>query len=356
MRKKRTTERSSRSGSGRPAGKGGTKRGGAGGVRKKGKSAGRSASTEGRRGESGTRSGSESRGRETTSSSGARRRPSGKRSTSASRPGSTRASAPRRGREDRRAEPPQERSSDQKGERLNKVIALAGVASRRNADELIAAGKVRVNGKRISELGTRVLPWDEITVDGDPLQRQVRSRYILLNKPKDSITTLKDEGGRRTVLDLVPVRERIFPVGRLDRNTTGVLLLTNDGELANRMTHPRYEIERTYRASLDKPLEHGDAEKIAAGLDIGRGEHSAPCYISIDARNGHDVEVTVTEGKNREIRRMFEAVGYDVNKLNRKSYGGLVTSGMARGEWRELSRAEVRDLRSRLGLRPRGGV
>ena len=242
------------------------------------------------------------------------------------------------------------------GERLNRVIATAGIASRRGADELIAAGRVRINGRVVTELGTRVHPSDDVSVDGNPVRRSIRRRYVLLNKPKDSITTVKDEHGRRTVIDVIGGKERLFPVGRLDRNTTGVLLLTNDGELANRMTHPRYEVERTYRVKLDRALELEDARRIAGGLPIGNGEESGECYVSVNSGDRSEVEITLHEGKNREVRRIFDAVGYDVKKLNRISYGGLTTTGMGRGEWRELSRAEVRDLRHRLGLDPRGGT
>lgn len=246
-------------------------------------------------------------------------------------------------------------SESSAGERLNRVIATAGISSRRGADELIAEGRVRVNGRVVIELGTRVHPSDDVSVDGNPVRRSIRKRYVLLNKPKDSITTMKDEHGRRTVIDVIGGKERLFPVGRLDRNTTGVLLLTNDGELANRMTHPRYEVERTYRVKLDRPLELVDARRIAGGLPIGNGEESGECYVSVSSRDRSEVEITLHEGKNREVRRIFDAVGYDVKKLNRISYGGLTTTGMGRGEWRELSRAEVRDLRHRLGLNPRGG-
>ena len=241
------------------------------------------------------------------------------------------------------------------GERLNLVISTAGIASRRGADELIAEGRVRVNGRVVTELGTRVLPSDDVTVDGNPVRRSIRKRYVLLNKPKDSITTVKDEYGRRTVIDVIGGKERLFPVGRLDRNTTGVLLLTNDGELANRMTHPRYEVERTYRVKLDRPLDLDDARRVAGGVPIGKGEESGPTFVSVNSRDRSEVEITLHEGKNREVRRIFEAVGYEVKKLSRINYGGLTTTGMGRGEWREMTRAEVRDLRSRLGLDPRGG-
>lgn len=251
------------------------------------------------------------------------------------------------------------RVSDSTGsgsERLNKVIAAAGVASRRAADEMIAEGRVRVDGKVVTELGVKVVPSQEVTVDGNPVRRRVKMRYVLLNKPKDSITTVKDEAGRRTVLDVIGAKDRLFPVGRLDRNTTGVLLLTNDGELANRMTHPRYEVERTYRVKLDRPLALDDAQRVASGVDIGRGESSGESFVSVNSRDATEAEITLREGKNREVRRIFEAVGYEVKKLHRLSYGDLTVSGMGRGEWRELRGSEVRDLRNRLGLDPRGGA
>ncbi|MCB0712146.1 MAG: rRNA pseudouridine synthase [Ignavibacteriae bacterium] len=235
------------------------------------------------------------------------------------------------------------------GIRLNKVLADAGVTSRRGADEMIAAGRVKVNGNIVRELGTRVVPADRVTVDGKPIQRKERLCYILLNKPKDTITTTQDEKGRRTVVELVDVPERLYPVGRLDRATTGVLLLTNDGELAYRMTHPRYEVEREYRVQLDRPIEVEDARRITEGVDIGMGESSQPCqlFLEEDRRN---VVIILKEGKNREVRRIFKAFNYEVKKLHRLSYGGLVVTGIRRGEWRELNRSEVRDLRQRLKL------
>lgn len=236
------------------------------------------------------------------------------------------------------------------GIRLNKAMAEAGVASRRNADELISAGRVKVNGAITKDLSTRVKPHDKIELDGEPIGRQERRRYILLNKPKDTITTTSDDRGRKTVLDLIGAKERLFPVGRLDRNTTGVLLLTNDGDLAFRLTHPRYEVEREYEALLDRELDLSDAKAIAAGVQIGPDERSQPCIISVNDKNGADVQIVIREGKNREVRRMFESRGYRVEKLNRIAYAGVATTGLRRGEWRELNREEVRQLRSKVKL------
>ena len=248
------------------------------------------------------------------------------------------------------AEQKQRHQEGRKGTRLNKALAEAGVASRRKADEYIAAGRVKVNGKVVAELGTRVGPDDRITLDGEPIGIQAKRRYILLNKPKDAITTTQDEKGRRTVMDLLNVRERIFPVGRLDRNTTGLLLLTNDGDFAFRLTHPRYGIERVYEAVLDKPISLRDARAIAKGVKIGHDEHAQPCFISVEEKDGSNVVVAIKEGKNREVRRMFEARGYFVRKLNRTSYGGLTIQGVRRGEWRELKPSEVREIKKRLKL------
>lgn len=234
--------------------------------------------------------------------------------------------------------------------RLNKAIADAGLMSRRKADEMIAAGEVRVNGMVVQELGMQVELSDKIEVRGKLIGNPDRERYILLNKPKDTITTTKDERGRRTVVDLVEAHERLFPVGRLDRHTTGVLLLTNDGDMAYRLTHPSYEIERVYEVVLDKEISLGDARAIAQGVPIGKGETSQPCYLSVEDSNRQNVTVVIREGKNREVRRMFESRDYQVKKLNRVSYAGLTYQGLQRGEWRELKKHEVRELRKRLKL------
>lgn len=229
--------------------------------------------------------------------------------------------------------------------RLNKILADAGVCSRRKADELISAGAVKVNSQVVSELGSTALVTDFITVNGNPIAERGRKIYILLNKPKNIITTTSDELGRRTVLDIVRKKSRLFPVGRLDRNTTGALLLTNDGELANRLTHPSYQIERTYSAKLDKELLHEDAKAIAGGIELSDEEESAPCEIYINPEDGSKVIIMLKEGKNREVRRIFEKFGYEVKQLDRKYFANLSTSGLDKGKYRHLTIREVTALK-----------
>lgn len=233
--------------------------------------------------------------------------------------------------------------------RLNKAIADAGVASRRAADEMIANGQVTVNGKVCTELGRKVTPQDVVSVNGEPITRYKHLTYIVLNKPKDVISTSKDELGRTTVFDIVRLRTRLFTVGRLDRNTTGVLLITNDGELASRLMHPRYGISRVYNATLSAPLSTRHAASIAEGVELDDGR-TQPCEIFIDPRDAHKVSIEIHEGKNREVRRLFEHFGYDVRKLDRKQYAIITTRGLARGEYRHLTRDEVSELRRLVNL------
>ncbi|MDA3844504.1 MAG: pseudouridine synthase [Candidatus Kapabacteria bacterium] len=233
--------------------------------------------------------------------------------------------------------------------RLNKLIAEAGVCSRRKADELIASGAVKVNGGIIIDLGSRAKRTDFITVFGDPVKINIHHIYILLNKPKDTICTTKDEKGRTTVMDIVRKQTRIYPVGRLDRNTTGVLLMTNDGEMAHRLTHPKFNIPRTYIAGLDAPLKAEAAQKIADGLELDDGK-TAPCDLLIDPNDNSTVILTISEGRNHEVKRMFEAVGYIVKRLDRKEFGGISTSGLLRGKYRHLSEKELAMIRNRVGL------
>ena len=235
--------------------------------------------------------------------------------------------------------------------RLNKFIANAGITSRRKADELITQGAVTINGKIVTELGVQVKPYEDlVTVHGEPISMRQRFQYLLLNKPKDTITTTSDEKDRSTVLDYVQTSERVYPVGRLDRNTTGVLLLTNDGELTNRLTHPSFEIEREYHVTLDKRLENSDARKIAeGGIDIGEGDVTGPAELSI-MESPSEVFLKIKEGKNREVRRIFETLGYEVEKLDRISFAGLTHRGMARGESRPLTNAEVHHLKKMAGI------
>ncbi|HWP82665.1 MAG TPA: pseudouridine synthase [Bacteroidota bacterium] len=235
----------------------------------------------------------------------------------------------------------------QKAVRLNRFLALAGIGSRRHNDELILSGVVKVNGRPVKALGTKVDPTrDRVTVRGQPVGFAEKSLYILFNKPKDCITTLKDEKGRTTVMDYVRVKERIYPVGRLDRNTTGALLLTNDGELAHALTHPKFEIEKVYRVVLERGIldEHLSALKKGVRLEDGVARVRAVEVIPGEKRR--KLLVALHEGRNREVRRIFEALGYEVKQLERIAFAGLTTSGLKRGEWRKLTLKEIDHLRS----------
>jgi 23S rRNA pseudouridine2605 synthase len=230
------------------------------------------------------------------------------------------------------------------GIRLNKFIADSGLVSRRKAEELILNGVVKINRKVVTELGTRVNHDDFVTVHGNPVNAEKHLIYIMLNKPKDYITTTHDEKSRKTVMDIVKSRERIYPIGRLDRNTTGLLLLTNDGELTTRLLHPSKEIERTYMVGLDKDLKFSHAEEIVKGVEIDVG-NTSPCEIVIDPKDNKHLSITLREGKNREVRKIFEKFGYEVRKLDRKYFANLSTSGLKRGQFRHLTRKEINDLK-----------
>jgi 23S rRNA pseudouridine2605 synthase len=235
--------------------------------------------------------------------------------------------------------------------RLNKYLSLSGVASRRKADEMIASGQVTVNGVSVRTLGFKIdSTRDKVFVSGKEVVQLDDLVYVLLHKPKDCITTTRDEKGRRSVLDLVRVKQRIYPVGRLDRNTTGVLLLTNDGELANRLMHPRYGLRKVYHVELEESLSCPKLELLRSGIQID-GEKLAAEDISIIPRTKRRVlEFVLREGKNREVRRMVEAVGGKVRKLHRIAYGSITAEGLSRGEWRFLSRREVQDLKHQVGI------
>ena len=229
--------------------------------------------------------------------------------------------------------------------RLNKYIAHAGICSRREADELIAAGSVKVNGKVVTEMGYQVLPGDEVSYGGEKL-RSEKLRYFLLNKPKGFITTTDDPQERRTVMMLMDgcCAERIYPVGRLDRATTGLLLFTNDGELAKRLTHPSTQVYKIYQVELNKPVTKEDMKKLLDGIELEDG----PMHVddiqyvaqggSIDKRI---VGVELHSGRNRIVRRLFEALGYEVHKLDRTVFAGLTKKDLPRGRWRELTEKEV---------------
>ncbi|MGP1537109.1 pseudouridine synthase [Bacteroides heparinolyticus] len=230
--------------------------------------------------------------------------------------------------------------------RLNKFLANAGVCSRREADEFITAGVVSVNGEVVTELGTKIKRGDEVKFH-DQLVNIERKVYVLLNKPKDTVTTSDDPQARRTVMDLVKgaCDERIYPVGRLDRNTTGVLLLTNDGDLASKLTHPKYLKKKIYHVHLDKNLTKADMEQIAFGIQLDDGEIHADAISYTDEQKKNDIGIEIHSGKNRIVRRIFESLGYKVVKLDRVFFAGLTKKGLRRGEWRYLSEPEVNFLR-----------
>lgn len=230
---------------------------------------------------------------------------------------------------------------------LNKFIAHAGVCGRREAAELVKKGLVKVNGKLVSEPGHKVASTDEITVNGKKIFLAKNLVYILLNKPKDYITTTEDPQNRKTVLDIIgkATTERIYPVGRLDRNTSGVLLLTNDGELAQKLTHPSNEIKKVYHVTLNKPLEKKDFDRILSGVKLEDGMASVDVLAYADMKDKTQVGVEIHSGRNRIVRRLFEALGYDVKNLDRVIFAGLTKKNIERGKFRFLSEKEVRDLK-----------
>jgi len=231
--------------------------------------------------------------------------------------------------------------------RLNKYIANAGVSSRREADKLILAGVVRVNGKVVTELGTKISPTDKVQYEEQTISTE-RTRYILLNKPKGYITTVDDPEKRKTVMSLIEgaVKERVYPVGRLDRNTTGLLLFTNDGTIAKKLTHPRYGIKKIYHVELERSLSKADMEKIKAGLELEDGlvQVDKIEYIE-DSKSKKELGVELHSGKNRVIRRIFEHLDYKVVKLDRVYYAGLTKKNIPRGHWRLLDEQEINMLK-----------
>ncbi|MDG5767074.1 pseudouridine synthase [Balneolales bacterium ANBcel1] len=236
--------------------------------------------------------------------------------------------------------------------RLNKFIAHAGVCSRREADEYIKAGKVRVNGKVCKEMGVQVNPADRITVDGQSIKPEP-FEYILMNKPRDTITTTSDERGRRTVMDLIEDATglRLYPVGRLDRNTTGLILLTNDGDLANRLMHPSYKVRKVYEVETNRELTDDELTKIRTGIALEDGPAKAyrasrhPQYLNM-------VTLSMHEGRNHIVRRMVDALGAEVVRLDRVGYGPLQKKGLRTGRWRKLRKHEINELRKMVKLLP----
>jgi len=230
--------------------------------------------------------------------------------------------------------------------RLNRYVSNAGICSRREADKLISTGLVSVNGSVVTEMGYQVKNSDDVRFNGQRLSREKRV-YIVMNKPKDAITTLDDPDGRNTIMDVLgnEISERIYPIGRLDRNTTGVLLLTNDGELAQRLMHPKYEVEKVYKATLNKVFTGEDFWALTNGVELEDGFIKPDELAYPDPKNKQEVGVLIHSGRNRIIHRMFEHLGYTLDRLDRVSYGGFSKTGLKRGEWRHLSDKEVTTLK-----------
>jgi len=230
--------------------------------------------------------------------------------------------------------------------RLNKYIAASGICSRREADVLISTGVITINGKTCTELGTKVKYTDDVRYNGERLRNE-RKVYLLLNKPKDYVTTTDDPKERKTVMLLLKeaCNERIYPVGRLDRNTTGVLLFTNDGELAKKLTHPSYNKKKIYHVFLDKAFSSGDMKKLAAGLTLEDGFIQPDAISYASSENKREIGLEIHSGKNRIVRRMFESLDYRVNKLDRVYFAGLTKKDLPRGKWRFLTEKEISKLK-----------
>lgn len=237
--------------------------------------------------------------------------------------------------------------------RINKYISRAGVCSRRDADRLVEQGRVEIDGERVTEHGTRVREGQTVTVDGEVVHPRT-FEYLLLNKPKDTISTTDDPKGRQTILDVIGVPNEnpsgLFPVGRLDRNTTGVLLVTNDGDLAHRLMHPRYEVSKIYYVRTQKQVKPHEIDRLRRGIDLSDGTASADQVAYLDPRGKTDVALELHEGRNRQIRRMMETLGHDIVQLERAKYASLTTGALQRGEWRWLEDEEVQALRTRVDL------
>ena len=231
------------------------------------------------------------------------------------------------------------------GIRLNKFISNSGICSRREADTYIEHGSVTVNGKLVTEMGYRVKSGDEVRFDGSLISPE-KKRYVLLNKPKNYITTMDDDRGRKTVMDLVQnaTEERIYPVGRLDRMTTGLLLFTNDGDLAKKLTHPKHHIRKLYHASLDRKLDLKDLERLRGDVIIEGRKVFIDAVSYVEGQNRTEVGIEIHSGRNRIVRKIFEHVGYKVTKLDRVIFAELTKKNLPRGRWRELTKQEIFNL------------
>ena len=229
--------------------------------------------------------------------------------------------------------------------RLNKYIANAGICSRREADTYIAAGNVTVNGKPVTEMGYKVKKTDDVRFDGRKLNPE-KKEYVLLNKPKNFITTTRDEKGRRTVMELVSSasNNRLYPIGRLDRNTTGLLLFTNDGDLAKKLTHPKHGVRKIYHVHLEKNVSIADLRKIREGLELEDGKIEVDEVDYVQGATKKEVGIEIHSGRNRIVRRIFEHLGYEVSRLDRVVFAGLTKKDLPRGHWRFLTEQEVINL------------
>lgn len=241
---------------------------------------------------------------------------------------------------------PVQKTDESAGIRLNKYIANSGVCSRREADTYIEHGSVEVNGKLVTEMGYKVQPDDVVRFDGTSISPE-QKRYILLNKPKNYITTMDDDRGRKTVMELVAnaSKERIYPVGRLDRNTTGLLLFTNDGDLAKKLTHPKHNVRKLYHASLDRKLDLKDLEKLRGDVIIEGRKVFIDAISYVDGQPKSEIGIEIHSGRNRIVRKIFEHVGYKVNKLDRVIFAELTKKNLPRGRWRELTNLELTNLK-----------
>lgn len=238
-------------------------------------------------------------------------------------------------------------SADNRYMRINKYLAECGIASRRASEQIILDGRVKLNGKTVTELATDVKETDTVTVDGRKIAPSEKKVYIMLHKPKGCVCTVSDELGRKTVMDLLDgMKERVFPVGRLDFDTEGLLLLTNDGDLANRITHPRNEISKTYIAKIEGEIPEDSLEQLRRGVMIDGKKTNKAKVVLVDFNdNISRIRVTISEGRNRQVRRMFEAVGKEVIFLKRERIGDLKLGGLSRGKWRYLTDEEINYLK-----------
>ena len=243
--------------------------------------------------------------------------------------------------------------TEREGMRINKYISHAGVCSRRDADQLVEQGRVAIDGETVTQHGTRVHEGQMVTVDGEEVY-PLEFEYILLNKPKDTISTTDDPKGRQTVLDVIGVPDDnpsgIFPVGRLDRNTTGVLLVTNDGDLAHRLMHPRFEVSKIYYVRTQDRVKPHQLDRLGRGVELDDGEAAADQVAYLDPQSKTDVALELHEGRNRQIRRMMETLGHDIVQLERAKYAHLTADPLQRGEWRRLDPNDVRELYNRVDL------